>query len=88
MPLREAVPDGAAWLHRTARRVPVLGRVSMDLTLFDVTDWLADGRAGDMIELFGPNIAIDEAARAAGTIGYELLTGLGRRFQRHIEQGW
>jgi alanine racemase len=63
-------------------KVPVLGRVTMDQTMFDVTD-VAGAKAGDYIELFGQNIALDDAARAAGTIGYELLTSLGRRYHRH-----
>ncbi|SFB58072.1 alanine racemase [Rhizobium sp. NFR07] len=64
-------------------RVPVIGRVTMDLTIFDVTD-VPDGdvRVGDYVELFGPNIPVDDVARAAGTIGYELLTGLGLRYER------
>ena len=65
------------------KRVPILGRVTMDLTMFDVTD-LPDGavKAGDFVELFGKNIALDDAARAAGTIGYEMLTSLGNRYHR------
>jgi len=65
------------------RRVPVVGRISMDLTCFDITDIAPDtlGR-GDMIELFGPNLSVEDAAAAAGTIGYELLTSLGRRYHR------
>jgi len=65
------------------RKVPVLGRITMDLTMFDVTD-CGEGAVnrGDFIELFGPNISIDEAAAAAGTISYELLTSLGRRYHR------
>ena len=63
--------------------VPILGRVSMDLTAFDVTDvpeaTLSDA---EWIELFGKNLPLDDAARACGTIGYELLTGLGHRYQR------
>jgi len=35
-----------------------------------------------MVELFGPNIPVDEAAAACGTISYELLTSLGRRYYR------
>ncbi len=64
-------------------RVPVLGRVTMDFTMFDVTD-VPDAildKSG-WIELFGRNIALDNAARFAGTIGYELLTGLGQRFHK------
>ena len=66
----------------------MLGRVSMDLTAFDVTHVpdavLAEAR---WIELFGPTIALDEAARTAGTIGYELLTHLGRRYARRYVGG-
>jgi alanine racemase len=61
--------------------VPILGRVTMDQTMFDVTD-VPDVKAGDFIELFGANILLDDAARAAGTIGYELLTSLGQRYYR------
>ncbi|MEM9280018.1 MAG: alanine racemase, partial [Pseudomonadota bacterium] len=58
------------------RRVAILGRVSMDLTAFDVTDIPPQTlEETGWIELFGNNISIDDAARACGTIGYELLTG-------------
>lgn len=83
VPLRRAVAGGAAgFVHGS--RVPVLARVTMDLTMFDVTD-LGPGtvKPGDWIELFGPNLPLDEAAAAAGTISYELLTSLGRRYHRH-----
>jgi alanine racemase len=81
VPLRAAVPAGASGFI-AGRRVPVVGRVSMDLTAFDVTDCEGNVSPGDWIELFGPNIPIDEVAEAAGTIGYELLTGLGQRYER------
>jgi alanine racemase len=61
----------------------VIGRVSMDLKAIDVTDApVYKVREGGWVELFGENVAIDEVAAAAGTIGYELLTGLGRRARR------
>ncbi len=61
-----------------------VGRVSMDLTAFDVTDIPPDEIAeGDWVELFGRTIPVDDVARAAGTIGYELLTGLGSRYARN-----
>ncbi|MEN9895890.1 MAG: alanine racemase [Pseudomonadota bacterium] len=64
-------------------RVPIVGRITMDLTVFDVTDVPQKTvKTGDYIELFGPNIAVGDAAQAAGTIGYELLTGLGQRYHR------
>jgi alanine racemase len=69
-------------------RLPILGRVTMDFTMFDVTD-VPDYTLGNVqwIELFGHTIALDEAARAAGTIGYELLTSLGRRYHRTYVSG-
>jgi alanine racemase len=65
------------------RRVPLVGRVSMDLITFDVSA-LAPGRArpGDTIELLGAGYGVDEAAADAGTIGYEILTALGARYHR------
>lgn len=82
VPLRRSVAGGARGFV-DGRRVPVLGRITMDLTLFDVTDLGQDAvTAGDWIELFGENIAVDEVAAAAGTISYELLTALGKRYHR------
>ncbi|TWF56831.1 alanine racemase [Neorhizobium alkalisoli] len=82
VPLRGAVPEGAFGFI-AGHRVPVVGRVTMDLTIFDVTDVPASKiQAGDYVELFGPNMPLDEVARAGGTIGYELLTSLGLRYER------
>jgi alanine racemase len=82
VPLRQAVKGGAHGFI-AGHRVPVVGRITMDLTIFDVTDVPAsDILAGDYVELFGPNIPLDEVARAGGTIGYELLTSLGLRYER------
>jgi alanine racemase len=65
------------------RRVPVVGRVSMDLMAVDITD-LPDGTAhrGDLVTLIGGDLTLDEVAAVAGQISYELLTGLGRRHNR------
>lgn len=63
------------------RPVPLVGRVSMDLTTFDVTDH-PDIVPGSWLELIGPSRTPDDVAAAAGTNGYEVLTSLGRRFHR------
>jgi alanine racemase len=64
-------------------RVPIVGRITMDLTTFDISAVPENRvRVGDYVELFGDNISLDDAARAAGTIGYELLTSLGGRYER------
>jgi alanine racemase len=79
-------PGAMGWLD--GHKVPVIGRVSMDYTAFDVTD-VPDQVIEDasFIELIGHNILLDDAARAAGTIGYEVLTSLGQRYHRnHINQ--
>jgi len=64
-------------------RAPVVGRVSMDLLCCDVTALPPDVvRVGAFVEALGPNVLIDDVAAAAGTIGYEILTGLNPRLQR------
>lgn len=82
VPLRAARKTGAnVWLE--GHLAPILGRVSMDLITVDVTD-VPDQvlEQAKWVELFGKNIAVDDAARACGTIGYELLTSLGGRYHR------
>ncbi len=65
------------------RRAPLVGRVSMDLAIVDVTDLPEDCvRVGDPVELFGPTIDLDDFASRSGTIGYHLLTSLGPRYRR------
>jgi len=65
------------------QRVPVVGRVSMDLISLDVTAIPRDGvEVGAAVELIGPVVGVDEVAAAADTISYEILTGLGRRLAR------
>jgi alanine racemase len=82
VPLRQSVPQGGQGFV-AGRKVPVAGRISMDLTIFDVTDLPENAvRAGDYVELFGKNVAVDDVARAAGTIGYEILTSMGLRHER------
>jgi alanine racemase len=70
------------------KRVPLLGRVSMDLAIFDVSGVdPALARPGGLIELLGDAHGVDDAAGEAGTIGYEVLTALGRRYHRVYRGG-
>ena len=72
---------GCGWL--TGTRVPLLGRLSMDLATFDVTAVPpSELYPGNMIELIGEHYGVDDAAADAGTIGYEILTSLGARYHR------
>jgi len=62
---------------------PVVGRVSMDLITVDVSH-LPESLTlpGTFAEIIGPHRSVDQVADEAGTIGYEILTGLGSRYQR------
>ena len=79
--LRSLSHRGCGYLAGT--RVPLLGRVSMDLVTFDVSA-VPEGLAhpGAMIELLGADYGVDDAAADAGTIGYEILCALGSRYHR------
>ncbi|MGA7329911.1 MAG: alanine racemase [Rhodomicrobium sp.] len=64
-------------------RLPLLGRISMDLATFDATDVPEDLlQRGGFVELIGEHVSVDDVAACAGTIGYEVLTSLGRRYHR------
>ncbi|MFH5924299.1 alanine racemase [Roseomonas xinghualingensis] len=73
--------SGRALGWHNGEDVPLIGRVSMDLSTFDVTDHPAIA-PGSMIELIGPDNTADDVGARAGTIGYEVLTALGRRYRR------
>ena len=73
-------PGGTPVLVNGAR-VPLVGRVSMDMIAVDLTD-LPAAVIGDSVELWGQNLSVNEVAASAGTIGYELLAGLTGRLPR------
>lgn len=73
----------------SGRKVPIIGRVSMDLIAFDITECCAHNNSidpgpqrGDWITLLGGAVSIGAVAGHAQTIDYELLTGLGSRYDR------
>lgn len=61
---------------------PIVGLISMDLIILDVTDAPA-ARRGETAVLIGDTLDVDAVGHAAGTIGYEILTNLGSRYVRH-----
>jgi alanine racemase len=84
--------SGSGWGLLGGVRVPVAGRVSMDLITFDVTAAPADAvREGALITLIGQDgdqmHDVDALANEAGTISYELLTSLSRRAARRYVGG-
>jgi alanine racemase len=75
---------GVFWLD--GEPVPIVGRVSMDMITLDVTD-RPDAATGQLVEVLGPNQSVDALAAYADTIGYEVLTALGARYQRRYIGG-
>jgi alanine racemase len=70
------------------KRCPIAGRISMDLIAVDITDLPNNAvRRGHMVTLIGEGITVDELAHHFGTIGYEVLTSLGRRYARVYKGG-
>lgn len=69
-------------------RLPFAGRVSMDSITLDISA-LPQGslKAGDLVDLIDERQTVDDVAQFAGTIGYEVLTGFGRRFHRRYVGG-
>ena len=73
--------SNSGFAYCAGQRVPLIGRVSMDSMVFDVTDVRLPKEAGS-VEVFGLEQTVDDMAKKAGTIGYEMLTSLGARYQR------
>ena len=85
LPRRMSSSEGKSPLRLSigAHRVPVLGRVSMDMTVVDLGAVAPeDAPPGTMVEVFGPSVSIESVAERAGTIPNEILTGIGRRVPR------
>ncbi len=79
--LRSLSNRGEAWIG--PHRVPLIGRVSMDLVTLDVSSVPPeDCQVGDFAELIGAHLGVDDVAERAGTNGYEILTSLGHRYHR------
>ena len=76
---RRIAASAQAWLH--GQRVPLAGRVSMDMLALDVSA-VPEARVGDAVTLWGENLPVDEVAAHAGTISYELLCRVKGRVAR------
>ncbi|MCF6194778.1 MAG: alanine racemase [Kangiellaceae bacterium] len=63
------------------RKVKLVGRVSMDLICVDISD-IDEVQVGDSVELWGENLSVNEVASWAGTIAYDLITGVSKRVPR------
>ncbi|WP_371277375.1 alanine racemase [Acetobacter orleanensis] len=78
---RQGAEKGCAWFK--GQRLPVLGRISMDSMTVDISA-IPEGQiaADDRVDLLTDTYGVDAVAAAEGTIGYEVLTSLGRRYHR------
>lgn len=77
--LRSRGAEAYGWFEGRPRRF--VGRISMDLIALDVTG-CDRAQVGARVELFGPNLPLDDAARQSGTVAYELLTRIAPRVRR------
>jgi len=80
--MRSMSNRGVLWSGDTP--CPIVGRVSMDLIIADVTHLADDPRH---LDILGPYQSVDDLAAAADTIGYEVLTSLGPRYVRRYSEG-
>ncbi|MCL2596208.1 MAG: bifunctional UDP-N-acetylmuramoyl-tripeptide:D-alanyl-D-alanine ligase/alanine racemase [Paludibacter sp.] len=72
--------NGIGEVFINGKRAKTVGNICMDLTMVDVT--YINVNQGDTVEIFGENITISEVAQKAGTIPYEIFTGISRRVKR------
>lgn len=79
VPRRLGNGKGFMLLHNTL--VPLVGNVCMDMCMLDITD-LPQTKEGDVVEIFGEHYSVSDVAIAAGTIPYEILTGISQRVKR------
>jgi alanine racemase len=73
--------NGKGSMYLKGNLAPVIGNVCMDMTMIDVTD-IAGVKEGDEVEVFGKNLTVQQVAHAAGTIAYEIMTGISQRVKR------
>jgi alanine racemase len=72
--------NGVGEVFVNGKRAKIVGNICMDLCMIDITGM--DVSEGDVVELFGENISINEIAEQLKTITYEVLTGISRRVKR------
>jgi len=78
--------NGTGQVIIRGQRAPVIGNVCMDMTMIDVTH-ISGVMEGDEVEIFGKQLPIQELAKAAGTIPYEIMTSVSQRVKRvYVEE--
>ncbi len=72
--------NGNGFMCIKGKLIPTVGNVCMDMTMIDLTD--VDAHEGDEVIVFGPGYSVQEVAKSANTIPYEILTGIAQRVKR------
>jgi alanine racemase len=78
-PRRLGNGTGKVWIK--GNRVPVIGTVCMDMIMIDITG-ISNVQEGDEVIIFGKNLPVQQIAEWAGTIPYEIMTGISQRVKR------
>lgn len=73
--------NGVGKMYLRGAYAPVVGKVCMDMTMIDITD-IPQVNAGDIVEIFGEHITVQQLAKLSGTIAYEIMTGISQRVKR------
>jgi alanine racemase len=63
------------------KTAPIIGNVCMDMTMLNVTG-IPGVKAGDIVEVFGQGIKVQQLANQCDTIPYEIMTGISQRVKR------
>lgn len=78
---RRRLGNGIGSVFINGRSAPIVGRIAMDMTMINITK-ISNAEVDDEVEIFGPNIPIQQLAAWCGTIPYEIMTGIGQRVKR------
>ena len=73
-----------ASLYYKGKAVRIIGNITMDMTMVDLTG--TDAKVGDWVEIVGESQSFTDLAKLAGTIPYELMTNLSRRIHRQVRE--
>ncbi len=78
--------NGTGSIYVNGKSAPVVGHVCMDMVMIDITD-IPEVTEGDVVEIFGKHLPVQELAKWSGTIAYEVMTGISQRVKRvYIEE--
>jgi alanine racemase len=73
--------NGAGSVFINGQLAKVVGNVCMDMTMIDITD-IENVKEGDVVEIFGKNLTIQQVAESCDTIAYEIMTSVSQRVKR------